>query len=118
MTTTPKRQKVSKKNRRTHIPPLSPERHELMRNMMMQAPQIPEAARRQINDILRAASNPEGESVEAGIRGLETERKRIVRENQAELNTRFNGVVSRGSQELLMMDEAEWQRLIEESLDE
>lgn len=111
---TPKR-KSANQSKRTHIPALTPEQLELAIQQLKAETAIPVAGQQLIEDMLRAASAPGGESIGAAISGLPPERRQIVQENTTELSVVFGGLVTRGNQRLMAMSEDEWQALLDES---
>lgn len=93
-----------------------------MLNRLQQASQIAGIApdvEKAVADILKAASNPAAESVESAIASLDSDRRADVQTGIAELTTVFNGVSARASNALLtQFSDADFQRMIDESLDE
>jgi len=65
--------------------------------------------------MLLAAANVDSESLEVVIATLDDERKKNVRETQQTLTRFTTSITQRGSANLMAMDEAEWQRLVDEA---
>lgn len=109
--------KKSKPKNNPHIPPLAPERLQIVLQTLQKLDITPEA-KRLVENILRAASNPDAESPETLIKGLPEEQRASVTETRKQLDTLFTDVGKRGRKALMDMSDEQWDLLVREAENE
>lgn len=106
--------KMSKRKSRSHIPALSPAQLEKAIAGLGVA-RISERGRSHLEQMLRAAANPNAERIDVVIASLDDERKRNVSQTAKALADLTRERVARGAARLLEMPEDEFNRLVEEA---
>lgn len=106
--------KRSKPNPRKHIPALTPEQMQAA-FQKLQDTRLPLAAKKQLQRMLEAAANPNGETVETIIRTLATDRRQLVNDMAAAFTRQSSMVTKRAGQGLDAIPDDEWDRLVNEA---
>lgn len=100
--------------KRKHVPALTPLELEAALERL-KALKISAAGKAELEQIMRAASNPAGESPDVLIKGLSEARQATIREGLAALTKTTRTAGRRARAALMDMDEAEFQRLVDEA---
>jgi CHASE3 domain sensor protein len=101
-----------------HIPALPPERLENAISQLQSLPAIDPVTKEQIEQMLRAAANPESQSLDAIIPTLEQERQDNISETVKTLTRLETGVLRRARQGLQSLTDEEWNALVDAANDE
>lgn len=105
---------MKKKSKRKHIPALNPAELEQAIERLKDA-KLPPAAKRTLEAMMRAASNPANETVEVILRTLPKHRQERIKRTANTVHKHMQSVTDRAKQALLDMPDAEWDRLVEEA---
>lgn len=103
-----------KQSKRKRIPSLDPATLELA-IQELRATKLPASAKAQIEQMIRAASNPDSESPEAVILTLPKDRQKNIKAIAEDVEAWHADIAERGKRDLLALDDAEWQRLLDEA---
>lgn len=106
--------KQSQPKRREHIPALTPEQMQIALQKLQDA-RIPPAAKKQLQAMLEAASNPDSETTAAIIKTLSKDRQELVKEMADALTLQTTMVVRRAGQGLDAISDDEWNKLVNEA---
>lgn len=99
-----------------HIPALSSERLEKA-VAALGVTRMTKAGKMQVEQMLRAASNPNAERIDVVIASLEKARRGNVEGTHTALTSLTHARVLRGKNKLNALSEAEWARLVQEDGD-
>jgi len=73
---------------------------------------VDDLVKRQVGDVLKAASNPHAESPKVIVSTLPKDRRDIVIKTAKGVKSISNEVMARGKQRLLELSDEEWDRLV------
>lgn len=105
---------MAKKSRK-HLPSLTDDRLKLLEQQIDASKGLSKAGKRAVKASLQAAQNPDAESPDVIIASLPRERRETVVKHTGEFIQFSQGITARGKVGLEAMDEAEFQRLIDEA---
>lgn len=108
MAQTPK----TNKQKRTHVPAL---RHNdlIVALDKLQDLAVDDLIKQQVGDVLRAASNPNAESIQVVMKTLEAPRRKMIEKTARGLRELNAEVMARGKATLEGLSDDEWTKLIE-----
>jgi hypothetical protein len=111
MGTLPK--KSPKKKKRTHLPALPPERLELTLRRLQEL-KVDDLIKKQVGDILKAASNPDHGKIDVVVKSLPKKRREMIGKTAREVQKVTKSITARGMAALDEMSDEEWERLLDE----
>lgn len=100
--------------RRTRLPSLNPTQLQAA-NERIDALPVHASAKQQLKAMLGAAANPDNERPDVVLRTLGKERQQNAALTQQAVGATLTGTVQRGGLALAQMDEATWQKLVDEA---
>lgn len=106
-----KQNRPPKKSQRKHVPALDAKSLRIALEDL-QALNVDDLIKRQVADVLKAASNPDSERIDVVIRSLPKEQRKMIDKTAKGLNALNADVQARGKGRLDAMSEGEWERLV------
>jgi D-alanine-D-alanine ligase-like ATP-grasp enzyme len=98
-----------------HIPALSPERLTVALDKLKQQKNLSPAAKRQLEQMMRTAANPNNDSLNTIIKTMPKERQTQIKAMAVALTRQTGKAVQRGNVGLDAISSDEWERLVNEA---
>lgn len=104
-----------KKSQRKHVPALDAKSLRIALEDL-QALKVDDLIKKQVGDVLKAASNPDSERIDVVIKTLPKEQRKMIDKTAKELNVLSAEVQARGKRKIDSLSDAEWQKLVDDSI--